>query len=448
MARMRSVALSWVSSQCCSVGPFWAAKAFAKKTGPQVGQDLTGRVCRIGHHGVLPGRAPAAKPGGRAACRPLLGPRIGLPFFPCNRSIDRYLQGSHPGGRPLADHPPLIRQWLLLRVLSARRYGATVAEMASEMGVSVKTVRRDLVAFQQAGFPLEEHREKHGRKVWRLHPGCAPGISFTLDEALALYLGRRLLDPLAGTYLWDAAQRAFRKVRACLGTNALNYIERLTGRVHATAVGASDYSAKAELVDELFRATEDRLQTIITYQSQRSTEPVEYAVDPLGLIYHKGSLYLVAFSHDHDEIRHFKVDRIDEIEVGKLPFVPPEGFVLAEHLSGSFGMFHGDGEVRVRVRFSASVVRYVLEGRWHASQRLTRERDGSVLAEFQLSTTEEIMRWLFSFGRHAEVLEPQELRRAMAQEIGFVARYYEPESSVNGAAVGQPLARLKGRPSR
>jgi len=43
----------------------------------------------------------------------------------------------------MTDESPLVRQWILLRTLCARRYGATVKEMAEEMQVSEKTIRRD-----------------------------------------------------------------------------------------------------------------------------------------------------------------------------------------------------------------------------------------------------------------------------------------------------------------
>jgi predicted DNA-binding transcriptional regulator YafY len=93
--------------------------------------------------------------------------------------------------------------------------------MARDMGVTDKTIRRDLETFRAAGFPLEEIVEQYGRKKWRLDPAkTQPGLSFAFDEAVALFLGRRFLDPLAGTVFWDAVQRAFRKVRAMLSAQA------------------------------------------------------------------------------------------------------------------------------------------------------------------------------------------------------------------------------------
>jgi hypothetical protein len=145
----------------------------------------------------------------------------------------------------------LVRQWVLLRTLSARHHGASVEELAEELAVSGKTIRRDLRTFQAAGFPLEETVEQFGRKRWRNEPARnQPGLSFAFDEAVALYLARRLMEPPVGTPFWEAAQRAFRKIRATLGSEALRHVERFAELFHQTMVGVSDYAKKAELMDQ------------------------------------------------------------------------------------------------------------------------------------------------------------------------------------------------------
>ena len=161
------------------------------------------------------------------------------------RSLARTASGYRGGG--MSEQSSLLRQWVFLRTLSARHTGASVKELAEELAVCEKTVRRDLDTFQQAGFPVEETVGQHGLKRWRLDPAkTQPGLSFAFDEAVALYLGRRFLDPLAGTVFWDAAQRAFRKVRAMLSAQALKYLDRFAAVFHHTLVGASDYSKKAD----------------------------------------------------------------------------------------------------------------------------------------------------------------------------------------------------------
>ena len=344
----------------------------------------------------------------------------------------------------MPEEPPLIRQWTLLRTLCARRLGITLKEMAAEHGVSEKTIRRDLETFRRAGFPLRQTSCDRGLKNWRIDSsGSQPGLTFAFDEAIALYLARHLMEPLAGTVFWEAAGRAFKKIRASLGTEARNYVNRFSTMFHQTTVGTSDYSKKAELIDQLSIGIEDRKAVFVTYQSLRATEPVTYDIYPYGLIYHRGSLYLIGWAPEHEEIRHWKVDRIEAAEVTKFPFQRPDDFDLQTHVAKSFGVFRGNGEVHVKIRFSPTVARYVQESNWHESQQLSAQPDGSLLTEFDLDGTEEIKRWVLGFGRHAEVLEPEELRSTLRDEIRSLAESYlllrlESQSNRLSSPSGRP----------
>lgn len=339
----------------------------------------------------------------------------------------------------MAEDKPLVRQWLLLKLLSVRHFGATVADLAKELKVHEKTVRRDLNTFQAAGIPLVETVGDFGRKTWQVDPKWKePLMPFTLDEVIALYLGQRFLEPLAGTLFWDAAQRAFKKLRASFSPGALKYLATIAGSIQQTAVGKSNYSQKAVLIDELMRGIEDCRMTQIAYCSLRSTEPVTYDVYPYGLVYHRGSLYLVAHSPDHEELRHFKVDRIDDAAVSTFPFTRPADFDLNAHLEHGFGVYNANGTpVEVKVRFAPRVARYVEESEWHPSQKLSKERDGSLLATFKLSDHEEIKRWIMSFGAYAEVLAPEGLRHEVVAELRALLKSYELD--IAPAVARQPI---------
>jgi len=160
---------------------------------------------------------------------------------------------------------------------------------------------------------------------------------------------------------------------------------------------------------------------------------------PIRLAYHRGSLYLVGKHPAKDDICHWKVDRISAAEVTEFRFQSPDDFDLAKHLSSSFGIFHGDGEVHVKIRFSPTVARYVQESNWHASQRLTKEKGGSLIAEFDLDGTEEIKRWILSFGQHAEVLEPVSLANAILDEAIVMNQIYAEYIRRGGKRASQTL---------
>ena len=107
-----------------------------------------------------------------------------------------------------------------------------------------------------------------------------------------------------------------------------------------------------------------------------------------------------------------------------VPFQRPVDSDLREHLAKSFGVFHGDGEVHVKVRFSATAPRYVTESKWHTGQQLIPQKDGSLIAEFDLGHIEEIKRRVQCFGQHAMVLEPVSLRAETQKEIDELRRAY------------------------
>jgi predicted DNA-binding transcriptional regulator YafY len=271
----------------------------------------------------------------------------------------------------MADQPSLLRQWTLLRTLSARRQGVTLRELADDAGVSSKTILRDLDMLRQLGFPVVHATSDHGRKHWKLDG--AKGLlqlQFTVEEAAALYLGPQFLEPLAGTYFFDGAQRAFQKIRSTLGDAALRHLEKLAAAFYQKTHGWSDYSKHGDLL--------------------RSTEPVtRYDIHPLAIVWHKHALYVIAHSCDNGAVRTFKIDRISAAEIQSLQFNRPHEFDPHELLAGSFGVFEGDRPTQtVRIRFS----RVVAERTHHSSQCLTPQPDGSLLAEFELSSFEELVR--------------------------------------------------------
>lgn len=329
----------------------------------------------------------------------------------------------------MRDSLPLRRQWTLVQTLASRRLGVTVRELAKEMGASEKTIRRDLETLQGVGFPLEEIIETYGRKRWRITPTPQnpPQVSFDLEEVAALYLGRRFLEPLAGTMFWKGAQKAFSKVRSFLGDNALRHLEKMAAAWHQTTFGHSDYAKQAELIDDLMMSIEDQKFTLITYQSARATEPVTHEVYPYGLVCHRHALYLIAFDSELREVRNYKVNRIESVAIQPLKqYTKPKDFQLEATLQNAFGIFLSDGPKQtVRVRFFPPVVRFVQEHHWHPSQILTPQRDGSVIAEFHLTALEEIKSWIQSFGANALVLEPETLRQQILEDLLKLQELYE-----------------------
>ena len=102
---------------------------------------------------------------------------------------------------PVPRNQEVIRQWKVLHALETARHGVAIDALADELGVTTRTIRRDLAALQEAGFPLYDEKDDDGRVRWRLEGQVLKGLEtgFTLAELCALYLSRNLLESVAGT---------------------------------------------------------------------------------------------------------------------------------------------------------------------------------------------------------------------------------------------------------
>src|SRR6185503_17775117 len=97
----------------------------------------------------------------------------------------------------------VIRQWTILREIErARGGGVTIDELAARGGVTTRTIRRDLQALEEAGFPIFDDRSRDdGRTRWSINGQAFRGLAagLTLAELCALHFSRTLLESLAGT---------------------------------------------------------------------------------------------------------------------------------------------------------------------------------------------------------------------------------------------------------
>src|ERR671929_1639338 len=114
----------------------------------------------------------------------------------------------------------VIRQWTILReVESARGGGLTIDELAALTGVTTRTIRRDLQALEESGFPLFDDRgHDDGRTRWMVNGQAFKGLAagLTLSELCALYFSRTLVESLAAVPFHDDLENAFEKLASVL----------------------------------------------------------------------------------------------------------------------------------------------------------------------------------------------------------------------------------------
>ncbi len=315
----------------------------------------------------------------------------------------------------------VIRQWSILREIErSRGAGVTIDELASQCGVTTRTIRRDLQALEEAGFPIYDDRTRDdGRTRWIINGQAFKGLSagLTLSELCALYFSRSLVESLSGTPFRDDVDRAFDKLTAALTPHMQRFLDQLPRVLSAKSQpqAIADGSLRTRIEARALEATLHQRQAEITYYSKSSDRTKVYVVHPYRLAYAQGALYLLAYVPEYAEVRTFAVDRISELSLREETFTPIED-LPDEAFPHSLGVHSGPPE-RVEIEFQPAAAEYVRTRTWHASQQLRESDSGGVVMTLDVCLDRALESWILSFGPFARVISPERLIRTIAGQF-------------------------------
>jgi predicted DNA-binding transcriptional regulator YafY len=291
------------------------------------------------------------------------------------------------------------------------RHGATAAELAEVLEVSVRTIYRDVSALQAAGIPLWTETGPGGGV--RLLDGWRTRLDgLTGDEAQSLFLAGA---PTAAAELGLGAvlAAAEAKVLSALPPELRARAGRVRERFHVDAPGwfhrGEPVPALATVADALWR--DQRLEV----RYRRADGSVTRTLDPLGLVLKAGVWYLVA-AH-RGQPRTYRVSRILEAEPLAGRSVRPDGFDLAAWWAASAADF--DRAIRplaIRLRLSGRGLRRLPDvlGTTDVPPGGPPDHDGWHEVAVAVESEEVAADQLTALGPDVEVLDPPSLRAALA----------------------------------
>jgi predicted DNA-binding transcriptional regulator YafY len=213
---------------------------------------------------------------------------------------------------------------MLLEILQGGG-GHTVGDLAGQLGVDERTVRRYASHLADLGIPVDARRGRYGG--YRLAPGYKlPPLMLTDDEAVAVVLGliagRRVgLVTAEGA----AAESATAKVRRVLPAVLARRIDSLLSTVDFTAPAREPAPPGADVLLALAEAARRRQPMIIDYTSWAGRSG-ERRLDPYGLVFHAGRWYVTGQDHARRAVRTFRLDRIASAHAIEGSFEVPTGF--------------------------------------------------------------------------------------------------------------------------
>ncbi len=247
-------------------------------------------------------------------------------------------------------------------------------------------------------------------------------MSFTVEEAVALLIGSDFVEQKFDTGYGAKAQNAPGKIEAVLPESVRSEASRIRATMRLLAAGDAPISGREkQYLEALRQAILERRKVKFHYSKNRpevdGSRHSHRTAAPYGLILVRGTWILLAHCELRQELRHFRLSRMNGLAVLEDPFSFPPDFQLQDYLPTD------DRNVRVRILASPAIVDRVKETCSFYLEAFEDREEGLVIT-FRVRQPEELLHWVLGWGANAVVLEPEALKIRVREEAEKMLKRY------------------------
>jgi predicted DNA-binding transcriptional regulator YafY len=308
---------------------------------------------------------------------------------------------------------------LLAIILELERNGMQRAEdLAATFETSVRTIYRDVQALSEAGVPIVG---APGQGYSLIEGYFLPPVSFTAEEAVTLLIGINFVEQQFDAEYRNNAGEGRRKIEAVLPEGVRLASKSIRDGMKLITNTRRLDDSHAETFGILRQAIHSRHTVSMEYAAVTPGNPADARttreIDPYGLVFVNGGWSLVAWCHLRQAIRHFRINRIQSLNILNGTFEIPEDFNLS-----TYKPFY-DRNIRVRVLISPSHIAKAKDSHYFYTESMEEHEDG-LLITLKVREPEEVLDWVLGWGSGALVLEPEILRNRVKEEVKKMLERY------------------------
>ncbi len=309
-------------------------------------------------------------------------------------------------------------------LLLTHQEGLTQAEVARRVGVSRSTIFRDLPSLPGHVQENPNGRLSINRDAYLIN------VRFSLHEAMAVHLASRLLatrmdrqNPHAAAALRKLGF-AMEQLAPCIS----KHLEKSADSMDESSQWQDPNYLRS--LETLTRAWAEGRKVRVWHRKDKNTPIWEYTFSPYYIEPNAigQSTYVIGFREPPKALRTFKIERIERVEMLNECYTTPDDFQPSELFSDAWGIWYTEADpIEVVLRFSPRVAQRIGETRWHRSEQVAEQEDGSLLWRAYIAEPLEMMPWIRGWGADVEVIEPEKLRQEIVEEVCRLEQLYAKE---------------------
>jgi predicted DNA-binding transcriptional regulator YafY len=301
----------------------------------------------------------------------------------------------------------------------------TARELAKNCQTSVRSIYRDMKLLENLGL----YYTIEGKNGYRLiNQNQHSNFNLTKDEWFALILFPLMTGNI--TSRKHPFYHAFRSGLEKIGKNFYNHkdVPNISSELGERILFQDHYqdSIQPEVMPAIIESIVANKSIQISYYSIQRNVISNRMIDPYYLVPRGGHLYVIAYCHFRNEVRIFRLSRIQSIQLTEKTFLIQKSFKISEYLANRWSIFAEDEKPTIfMVKFHKDVARYIYEYDFYTETTLLEQDDGSLLLKTKLKSHQEFIRWVRSFGTQAEILEPKKVREQLREEYEKLLNKYQ-----------------------
>jgi len=286
--------------------------------------------------------------------------------------------------------------------------------IADELKCSERTVYRDLEVLEFAGVPW--HFDE-ATQCYRVRPDYRfPALMLTDEEILGQALAT-VVTKSPGLDVGLGAGPTTNKLATVSKEQVQQMLADATRLISVLDLKLADHSRHHDAITTVQFALLQQKQLIGHYESPYESAPVRLKLHPYRLCLIKNAWYIIARLADEAGPKTFRVARFKALRMVDELAIVPDDFDLNAYFGNAWGVYRGKKSCEVELWFTPEAARIVTETVWHHTQKVARQKDGSVTLRFQVDGLEEIANWILSWTGRCMVLQPPELRSRVVEKL-------------------------------